>query len=226
VGGPPAPIGGPPLGADRSTGLPVYRSTGLPVYRSTGLPVYRSTGLPVYRSTRRRPRGRCARPGEPGRRRPRLVANPPVAEQPAFARRRRRQDELTVLARAMRAGIRVLYREALLEAYLLGEAPREQAPAEYAATPEGERAQQSADTVLLLRQAPGAAAGRPRACRTAPPGRLVRPRPRVGAAAPHRGRRPGVRPRPPRRRGRTRPPSAGRRTGRTRPPTGGGDSGG
>jgi hypothetical protein len=54
------------------------------------------------------------------------VADPPVAEQPAFVQRRRRQDELTVLARAMRSGIRVLYREALLEAYLLDRAPREQ----------------------------------------------------------------------------------------------------
>jgi hypothetical protein len=58
------------------------------------------------------------------------VAETPVAEQPAFVQRHRRQDEVAVLARAMREGIRVLYREALLDAYLLGNAPREQVLAE------------------------------------------------------------------------------------------------
>jgi hypothetical protein len=34
--------------------------------------------------------------------------------------------DVNILAQAVREGIRVLYRETLLEAYLLGEAPREQ----------------------------------------------------------------------------------------------------
>ena len=54
-----------------------------------------------------------------------------VAEQLAFVQRHRQQDEVTVLAQAMREGIRVLYRETLLEAYLLGTAPREQVLAEF-----------------------------------------------------------------------------------------------
>lgn len=37
------------------------------------------------------------------------------------------QDEATVLARALRAGVELLYREALIEAYLLGKVPRETA---------------------------------------------------------------------------------------------------
>jgi len=37
------------------------------------------------------------------------------------------QDEATVLARALRAGVELLYREALVEAYLLGKVPRETA---------------------------------------------------------------------------------------------------
>jgi hypothetical protein len=35
------------------------------------------------------------------------------------------QDEATVLAQALRAGIEALYRETLTEAYLLGKVPRE-----------------------------------------------------------------------------------------------------
>jgi hypothetical protein len=35
------------------------------------------------------------------------------------------QDEATVLAQALRAGIEALYQETLTEAYLLGEVPRE-----------------------------------------------------------------------------------------------------
>jgi hypothetical protein len=58
------------------------------------------------------------------------VADMLVAEQLAFVQRYRRQDEVTVLAQAVRKGIRILYRETLLEAYLLGKAPREQVLAE------------------------------------------------------------------------------------------------
>ncbi|MFL6261971.1 MAG: hypothetical protein ACJ76Y_19915 [Thermoanaerobaculia bacterium] len=37
------------------------------------------------------------------------------------------QDETTVLARALRAGVEALYQEALIEAYLLGKVTREKA---------------------------------------------------------------------------------------------------
>lgn len=53
-----------------------------------------------------------------------------VAEQLAFVQRQRQLDEVTVLAHAVREGIRVLYREALVEAYLLGQASRQQVLAE------------------------------------------------------------------------------------------------
>ena len=36
------------------------------------------------------------------------------------------EDEATVLTRALRAGIEALYREALVEAFLLGRVPREE----------------------------------------------------------------------------------------------------
>jgi hypothetical protein len=37
------------------------------------------------------------------------------------------QDEATVLAQALRAGVETLYQDALVEAYLLGKVPREKA---------------------------------------------------------------------------------------------------
>ena len=40
------------------------------------------------------------------------------------------QDEATVLAEALRAGVESLYQEALIEAYLLGKLPRETASRE------------------------------------------------------------------------------------------------
>jgi hypothetical protein len=58
------------------------------------------------------------------------VAEASTDEQLAFVLRHRQQDEVTILAQAVREGIRVLYRETLLEAYRLGEAPREQVLAE------------------------------------------------------------------------------------------------
>ncbi|MEW5960968.1 MAG: hypothetical protein AB1801_24850 [Chloroflexota bacterium] len=48
-----------------------------------------------------------------------------LTEQLAFVVTRRQQDEATVLAQAVREGIQLLYREALIEAYLLGQIPRE-----------------------------------------------------------------------------------------------------
>jgi hypothetical protein len=48
-----------------------------------------------------------------------------LTEQLAFVVAQRRQDEATVLAEAMREGIQVLYQEVLIEAYLLGQVPRE-----------------------------------------------------------------------------------------------------
>ena len=48
-----------------------------------------------------------------------------LTEQLAFVITQRQQDEATILAEAVRAGIQVLYRETLIEAYLLGQIPRE-----------------------------------------------------------------------------------------------------
>jgi hypothetical protein len=48
-----------------------------------------------------------------------------LTDKLAFLRAHTRQDDATVLADAVRAGIDALYREALIEAYLLGETPRE-----------------------------------------------------------------------------------------------------
>jgi len=49
----------------------------------------------------------------------------PFVEKLSFIQARRQQDESALLALAVREGIQVLYREALVEAYLLGQAPRE-----------------------------------------------------------------------------------------------------
>ena len=48
-----------------------------------------------------------------------------LTEQLAFVVAQRQQDEATVLAQAVREGIQALYRETLIEAYLLGRIPRE-----------------------------------------------------------------------------------------------------
>ncbi len=48
-----------------------------------------------------------------------------LTEQLAFVVAQRQQDEATVLAQAVREGIQALYREALIEAYLLEQVPRE-----------------------------------------------------------------------------------------------------
>jgi hypothetical protein len=48
-----------------------------------------------------------------------------LTEQLAFVVAQRRQDEATVLAQAVREGIQILYRETLIEAYLLKQVPRE-----------------------------------------------------------------------------------------------------
>ena len=48
-----------------------------------------------------------------------------LVDKLTFLRRRRRENEAVVLAQAMQAGIDALYREALVEAYLLGEVPRQ-----------------------------------------------------------------------------------------------------
>ena len=48
-----------------------------------------------------------------------------LTEQLAFVIAQRQQDEATVLAQAVREGIQALYRETLIEAYLLGHVPRE-----------------------------------------------------------------------------------------------------
>lgn len=48
-----------------------------------------------------------------------------VTKELAFVATLRQKDEATVLAEAVREGVRALYHEALLEAYLLGRVPRE-----------------------------------------------------------------------------------------------------
>lgn len=48
-----------------------------------------------------------------------------LAEQLAFVVAQRQQDEATILAQAIREGIQRLYRETLIEAYLLERIPRE-----------------------------------------------------------------------------------------------------
>ena len=48
-----------------------------------------------------------------------------LAEKLAFLRHHRQQDEAALLAQALQAGLESLYREALIEAYLLGRISRE-----------------------------------------------------------------------------------------------------
>ena len=48
-----------------------------------------------------------------------------LTQQLAFVMAQRREDEATVLAQAVREGIHTLYREVLIEAYLLGQISRE-----------------------------------------------------------------------------------------------------
>ncbi len=51
-------------------------------------------------------------------------------QQLAFVVAERQQDEATVLAQAMRAGVSALYEETLIQAYLLGKISREKMLAE------------------------------------------------------------------------------------------------
>jgi hypothetical protein len=48
-----------------------------------------------------------------------------LTEQLAFVVAQRQEDEATILAQAVREGIKTLYQEALVEAYLLGQVSRE-----------------------------------------------------------------------------------------------------
>jgi hypothetical protein len=48
-----------------------------------------------------------------------------LAEKLAFLQAHHQQDEATLLAHAVQEGIQVLYREAVIEAYLLGQIARE-----------------------------------------------------------------------------------------------------
>ncbi len=50
-----------------------------------------------------------------------------LTQELAFVVAQRQQDEMTVLARAVREGVRVLYRESLVEAYLAGRMSRQDA---------------------------------------------------------------------------------------------------
>lgn len=51
--------------------------------------------------------------------------NSTVTKELAFVATMRQKDEAAVLADAVREGVRALYQEALVEAYLLGRIPRE-----------------------------------------------------------------------------------------------------
>ena len=53
------------------------------------------------------------------------MSETPLAEKLTFLQSHRQQDEVTVLAQAVRQGIDALYREALVESYLLGQTSRE-----------------------------------------------------------------------------------------------------
>ena len=48
-----------------------------------------------------------------------------LTQQLTFVVNQRHEDEATVLAQAVREGIQTLYRETLLQAYLLGQVPRD-----------------------------------------------------------------------------------------------------
>ena len=50
-----------------------------------------------------------------------------LTQELAFVIDQSQQDEATVLAQAMRTGIRALYREVLIEAYLMGRISRQEA---------------------------------------------------------------------------------------------------
>lgn len=54
-----------------------------------------------------------------------------VTEELAFIAALRQKDEVAVLADAVREGVRALYHEALIEAYLLGRVPREKMVQEF-----------------------------------------------------------------------------------------------
>ncbi len=49
----------------------------------------------------------------------------PLTHQLEFVVTESKQDEASVLAQAMRRGLELLYKEALVEAYLMGRVPRE-----------------------------------------------------------------------------------------------------
>jgi len=55
------------------------------------------------------------------------MAEATLAEELAFVMEQQQEDEATVLAQAIRTGIRALYRDALIEAYLMGRISRQEA---------------------------------------------------------------------------------------------------
>lgn len=56
-----------------------------------------------------------------------MIHETSFVQQLDFVVTRRRQDEATVLAQAVRQGVQALYRETLIQAYLLGQVSREMA---------------------------------------------------------------------------------------------------
>lgn len=56
-----------------------------------------------------------------------MVEGTTLAQELAFLVKTTQEDEATILAKALREGIRFLYREKLIEAFLAGKVPREEA---------------------------------------------------------------------------------------------------
>ncbi len=55
-----------------------------------------------------------------------MATSAPFTQQLAFVAAQRQQNEESILAQALREGVQTLYRETLIEAYLLNSIPREQ----------------------------------------------------------------------------------------------------
>lgn len=62
-----------------------------------------------------------------------MIKEKGLSQQLTFVMTQRRQDEAAILAQAMREGIQIMYKEALIEAYLLGQIDREEILAELGA---------------------------------------------------------------------------------------------
>lgn len=75
------------------------------------------------------------------------MSNRSVGEKLAFVRDLNHEEESAILARAVQEGIQVLFREALIEAYLVGRIDRADALAELGAE-DVERIEEVRDTLI------------------------------------------------------------------------------